>query len=198
MNEKSSDTQDSQVWFSSLIDDSAGVITQLKNQIPTIQQVAETISDALLSGHKLLTAGNGGSAAEALHLAEELVGRYSRPDRRALPAICLAADATTITCIANDWDFSSVFFRQVEALAAPDDILVVFSTSGNSENLIRACIAMRRLGGKTIGILGRGGGRNLAQCDFSVVVPSSRTAAIQEAQQVVVHLILEHVERVCP
>ena len=114
MNENTSDTM---AWFSSLIDDSAGVIVQLKDHLPAIQTVAQTISDALLSGHKLLTAGNGGSAAEALHLAEELVGRYSRPDRRALPAICLASDATTITCIANDWDFSSVFFRQVEALA---------------------------------------------------------------------------------
>ena len=195
MNENTSDTM---AWFSSLIDDSAGVIVQLKDHLPAIQTVAQTISDALLSGHKLLTAGNGGSAAEALHLAEELVGRYSRPDRRALPAICLASDATTITCIANDWDFSSVFFRQVEALAAPEDVLVVFSTSGNSENLIRACIAMRRLGGKTIGILGKGGGRNLALCDLSIVIPSNRTAAVQEAQQVIVHLILEHVERVCP
>jgi D-sedoheptulose 7-phosphate isomerase len=193
----SSKSSDSSVWMSELISDSAQVILQLKDQTPAIRSIAGVIADALLSGHKLLTAGNGGSAAEALHLAQELIGRYNRSDRRALPAICLAADATALTCIANDWDFSSVFLRQVEALASPDDILVVFSTSGNSENLLRACITMRRRGGKTIGLLGKGGGKNLAECDLSIVVPSNRTATIQEAHQVIVHLILEHIERVC-
>jgi D-sedoheptulose 7-phosphate isomerase len=179
------------------VEDSSRVIGELSGQLPQITTIAEMVTSALLNGKKLLTAGNGGSAAAALHLAEELTGRYSRADRRALPAICLAADGTALTCIANDWDFGSVFSRQVEAFAQSGDVLVVFSSSGNSENLIRACQIMRQRGGKTIGLLGKGGGKNLAHCDQALVINSSRTAAIQEAHEVVLHLILEYLEKYC-
>ena len=180
------------------ISQSAEVIAALKDQIETIDRIAQCITERLLSGHKLLTAGNGGSAAEAMHLAQESTGKYSRADRKPLAAICLCADATALTCIGNDWDFASVFSRQVEALAKPGDMLVVFSSSGNSENLIRACSAIKAAGGLAIGLLGKGGGRNLPLCDMALVIPSQRTACIQEAQQVVLHLILEYIDRLCP
>ncbi len=184
-------------WMLACVEDSSRVIGELSRQLPQIATISEMVTSALLNGKKLLTAGNGGSAAAALHLAEELTGRYSRADRRALPAICLAADGTALTCIANDWDFASVFSRQVEAFAQNGDVLVVFSSSGNSENLIRACQIMRQRGGKVIGLLGKGGGKNLAHCDQALVVNSSRTAAIQEAHEVVLHLILEYLEKYC-
>ena len=184
-------------WMLACVEDSSRVIGELSGQLPQITTIAEMVTSALLNGKKLLTAGNGGSAAAALHLAEELTGRYSRADRRALPAICLAADGTALTCIANDWDFGSVFSRQVEAFSQSGDVLVVFSSSGNSENLIRACQIMRQRGGKTIGLLGKGGGKNLAYCDQALVINSSRTAAIQEAHEVVLHLILEYLEKYC-
>lgn len=184
-------------WVLDCVADSSRVIGELSGQLERIIAISEMVTSALLSGKKLLTAGNGGSAAAALHLAEELTGRYNRHGRRALPAICLAADGTALTCIANDWDFASVFSRQVEAFAQSGDVLVVFSSSGNSENLIHACQTMRQRGGKTIGLLGKGGGRNSAHCDQVLVINSQRCAAIQEAHDVVLHLILEYVEKYC-
>ncbi len=184
-------------WMQDCVADSSRVIGTLSDQLEHIAAICETVTSALLGGKKLLTAGNGGSAAAALHLAEELTGRYSRPDRRALPAMCLAADGTALTCIANDWDFASVFSRQVEAFAQSGDVLVVFSSSGNSANLIRACEVMRQRGGKTIGLLGKGGGKALSHCDQALVVNSQRTAAIQEAHEVVLHLMLEYLEKYC-
>lgn len=183
------------VWMLDLIADSASVIERLKYQLPEIDALGRKITEALVAGNKLLTAGNGGSAAAALHLAEELTGKYSRSDRRALPAICLAADTTALTCIANDWDFASVFARQVEAYCKPGDVLMVFSSSGNSENLVRACQTMKKYGGTALALLGRGGGRVQQIADISLVINSNRTASIQEAHDVILHLILECVER---
>ena len=171
----------------------ARVITSLDAQTATICQICTALTDALRRGNKILTCGNGGSAAEALHLAEELVGKYSRM-RRALPALCLNSDVTALTCIANDWDFGYVFARQVEALARKGDLLVLFSTSGNSENLLRAATAMRQAGGTVVGLLGKGGGKAAGLCDLTLIVPDT-TAHIQEAHQVLLHIMLEHVER---
>ncbi len=183
-------------WMLDLIRDSASVIERLKYQLPEIDALCRKIADQLLAGNKILTAGNGGSAAAALHLAEELTGKYNRSDRRALPGICLAADTTAITCIANDWDFASVFSRQIEAYCRPGDVLVVFSSSGNSENLVRACETMKRFGGLSLALLGRDGGRVHQVADLSLVVNSNRTASIQETHDVILHLILEYIERV--
>ena len=191
----SGSSPDNPAWMLDLIADSASVIERLKYQLPEIDALCRKITNQLLAGNKLLTAGNGGSAAAALHLAEELTGKYNRSDRRALPAICLAADTTALTCIANDWDFASVFSRQVEAYAKPGDVLVVFSSSGNSENLVRACETMKKYSGTALALLGRGGGRVQQMADLSLVVNSNRTAPIQEAHEVILHLILEYVER---
>jgi D-sedoheptulose 7-phosphate isomerase len=170
----------------------ARVIAALDGQAETIHQICTAIETALRAGKKILTCGNGGSAAEALHLAEELIGKYSRV-RRALPAICLNSDVTALTCIANDWGYDYIFARQVEGLAQKGDVLVLFSTSGNSENLLRSCMAMRQAGGVVIGLLGKGGGKAAPLCDLSLIVQDS-TAHIQEAHQVLLHIILEQIE----
>ena len=175
------------------IAESSSIIFTLENQIPIIQKIAGLLVETLISGNKLLTCGNGGSAAEAMHLAEELTGKYHKP-RRALPAICLCSDASAMTCIANDWDFSYVFSRQVEAFARKGDLLIMFTTSGNSLNCLRAAEAMKQAGGTTVGLLGKGGGKARRMCDVALVIDSANTAHIQEAHQVILHLLLEAVD----
>lgn len=177
----------------SRLDRTAGVIAALRRQAEGIHRIAEEVRACFARGGRLYTCGNGGSAAEALHLSEELIGRYKR-DRAPFPAVCLAADPTALTCIANDFGFDRVFARQVEALARPGDALVAFSTSGSSRNVELALAAARERGARTIGLLGKGGGRCLPLCDLSLVVDASETELIQEAHQVVLHLILEAVE----
>ncbi|MDB4793734.1 SIS domain-containing protein, partial [Methylacidiphilales bacterium] len=112
-------------------------VADAKPSLADVERCAQLITDVLEAGGKVLTAGNGGSAADALHLSEELVGRYKN-NRRALPAIALAADGSALTCIGNDFGFDQIFARQVEALGAPGDVLVLFTSSGNSQNLILA------------------------------------------------------------
>lgn len=176
------------------IERAARAVASLARSADAVERVCAAVRDALIAGGKVITCGNGGSAAEALHLAEELVGKYRDP-RHPLPALCLNADPTALTCIANDFGFEHVFARQVEALAAPADALVVFSTSGASANILRALEAARRKRVATLGLLGKGGGAALALCDAAVVVDETDTGHIQEAHQVVLHLVLECVER---
>lgn len=151
------------------------------------------IAEALEAGKKVLAAGNGGSAADALHLCEELVGRYKN-DRRALPAISLAADGTALTCIGNDFGFDQIFARQVEALGASGDVLVLFTSSGNSANLILALEAAKARGMKTVALTGRGGGKLKGLADAEWIVPSSIGARVQELHSWALHVILEVVE----
>ena len=160
---------------------------------PAVDAAGEAILASLRSGGKLLTCGNGGSAADALHLAEELVGRY-RIDRRALPAICLNADVTALTCIANDYGYNAIFSRQVEALGRSGDVLVGFSTSGNSPNVLAAFAAARARGVITILLSGKDGGQARTQCDHALVVPSATTARIQEVHTLVLHQWLEAID----
>lgn len=175
------------------IAESARVVASLKKQTGRIQAIGEELIACLNSGRTILTAGNGGSAAEALHMAEELTGRY-RSDRRPLSAVCLAADATAITCISNDFGFAEVFKRQLEALGRPGDVAVFFTTSGESENLLRALSVAKKRGLKTVCLLGRGGGRMAGKGDHEVIVASQSTGRIQEAHQVIMHLLLEIIE----
>jgi D-sedoheptulose 7-phosphate isomerase len=158
-------------------------------------RVIETIGRVVAGGGTVVTCGNGGSAAEALHLSEELVGRY-QSNRPAIPAICLNADPTAQTCIANDFGFEAVFARQCEALLADDDVLVVFTTSGRSENLLRALDVARERGATTVGFLGGDGGAALDRCDASIVVPGPDSAAIQEVHQMLMHVVCEQFEPV--
>jgi D-sedoheptulose 7-phosphate isomerase len=161
--------------------------------VPLLDLTAEVIITTLKAGNKVLACGNGGSAADALHMAEELVGRY-KVNRRALPAIALCADPTGLTCIANDFGFEHVFSRQVEALGQRGDLLVVFSTSGNSPNLVLAVEAAVRKDITTVALLGKTGGVLAGRCDHEIIVPSNETARIQEIHTFVMHSWLEQIE----
>ncbi len=179
--------------FTESLEELRAVLAASAALAPAVDAAGEAILASLRSGGKLLTCGNGGSAADALHLAEELVGRY-RIDRRALPAICLNADVTALTCIANDYGYNAIFSRQVEALGRSGDVLVGFSTSGNSPNVLAAFAAARARGVITILLSGKDGGQARTQCDHALVVPSATTARIQEVHTLVLHQWLEAID----
>lgn len=179
--------------FQQSLDELASLIVDCTQIIPVVDASGVVILEALKNGNKLMTCGNGGSAADALHLAEELVGRYSR-ERRALAGLCLNADPTAITCICNDYGYEHVFSRAVEALGKPGDVLVGFTTSGNSANVIRAFEAATKLGITTILLAGKDGGSARGSCDHEIIIPSQNTARIQEIHTLVLHQWLEAVD----
>ncbi len=172
---------------------SVAAISALPGKFPDILAGADLLVATLRAGGKVLTAGNGGSAAEAMHMAEELSGRY-KGNRRSLPGIALTADGTALTCIGNDYGFDEVFSRQVEGLGAPGDLLVLFSTSGRARNLSRALEAARSRGMRILALLGRDGGPLHGLADAEILAPGAATENIQEAHQVILHLLLEAVE----
>ncbi|MEO0794207.1 MAG: SIS domain-containing protein [Verrucomicrobiota bacterium] len=175
------------------IDELAAVVADTRLLAPGIESSGQRLIDVLRGGGKILTCGNGGSATDALHLAEEFVGRY-KGERPSLPAICLSADVSVLTCIANDYGFEAVFSRAVEGLGKPGDALVGISTSGNSENILRAFSVARQRGMVTILLSGKSGGAAKGQCDFELIVPSETTARIQEIHTLILHCWLEMVE----
>ncbi|MCB2200639.1 SIS domain-containing protein [bacterium] len=155
------------------------------------------VSETLKGGHKLLLAGNGGSAADAQHWAAEWVIRLSPTlNRPALPAIALSTDTSILTAGANDLGYDHVFERQVEAFATEGDLLILISTSGNSENLLLAAKMAASKGATTLGILGKDGGKLAEHCTLSLIVPSSNTQRIQEMQEIMGHLLCELSEQV--
>ena len=179
--------------FARIIDEAAAAIQSLHDVRPAVVEAVDLLVATLKTGGKVLCAGNGGSAAEAMHLAEELSGRYKR-NRRALPGLALCSDGTALTCIANDFGFDQVFARQIEAFGAPGDLLVLFSTSGNSANLLEAARAAHARGMKVLSLLGRGGGALHGRSDAELLVPDTAGAHVQEAHQVVLHLMLESID----
>ncbi len=172
---------------------SARTIDALQTQRSALAEVIVLVREALGRGATVFTCGNGGSAAQALHLAEELVGRY-KSNRPALRAVCLNADPTALTCIANDFGFEEVFARQVQGLARAGDVLVVLSTSGRSANLLRAVDAADAAGVTTIGLLGGGGGETAGRCSAALVVNAPDSAGVQEAHLMIIHMICEGLE----
>ena len=183
--------------LSKAVADSSAAMQSLLAQQAAFDKLATAAVQTLRAGGKILSCGNGGSAADAMHLAEELVGRY-RSNRRSLPGVCLTADATALTCIANDFGFDEVFARQVEGLGAKGDLLVCFSTSGNSPNVLRALDAAQLRGVKTVALLGKDGGKAKGRADFELIVGSGDTARVQEAHTLILHALLEVVEREFP
>jgi len=182
---------------SRLKDDIEAAIATLRSLAPlegALERAAELVAAALRSGGKVLVCGNGGSAADALHLATEFVCRY-QADRRPYPAVCLNASGTDLTAIGNDYGFEHVFARQVAAFGRPGDVLVALSTSGRSENVRRALSAARDAGVTTIGVLGRDGGACRPLADVALVVPGDSTARIQEGHTLLLHTLCESVER---
>jgi len=173
--------------------DIRAAVETLPALFPAVRKAADMLVASLGSGGKVLTAGNGGSAAEAMHTAEELTGRY-RSNRRSLPGIALTADGTALTCIGNDFGYDEIFARQIEGLGNAGDVLVVFSTSGNARNLARAVQQARQQGMRVIALLGRDGGPLARQADVDIIVPVQRTERIQEIHQMILHLLLEAVE----
>ena len=166
----------------------AGRVAEL---LPRVDEAARQLIATYDRGGRVYSFGNGGSAADAQHLAAELTGRYLR-ERRPLPAVALSSDPSVVTCIANDYSFEDVFARQLEALAAAGDTAVAFTTSGRSPNVIRGLASARARGAATV--LFGGDGPAVEHADVAVVVPSSTTARIQEMHLLLVHLLVEQVD----
>jgi D-sedoheptulose 7-phosphate isomerase len=180
------------------------VLGELKDHQNLIQKVIDTLSgdidtackmmvSTLKSGNKVLLAGNGGSAADAQHIAAELSGRFVK-ERKALPGIALTVDTSALTSIANDYGYEHVFSRQVEAFGQPGDLFIGISTSGNSQGILNALESAQKIGCKTLGFSGRNGGKMNGLCDLNIIVPSDVTARIQEMHILIGHILCKAVD----
>ena len=176
------------------IEEHLKVTDLLKQKIGEIKSFSNIINDALIDNKKILTCGNGGSAADSIHLSSELVGRYEK-ERKGFSSLSLASESSAITAIGNDYGFENIFSRQVEALGNKGDILVVISTSGNSRNLINACISAKKKDLKVLGLLGRDGGELLNLVDQDITIKNNRTCRIQEMHSIIIHIICELFEK---
>lgn len=170
---------------------------QLKRLQPALEQAADMVSGTLLSGHKLMMCGNGGSASDAAHIATEFTCRFCA-DRRPYPAMAFTADGGLMTAIGNDYHFEDIFKRQVLAFGKPGDLFIVLSTSGNSRNLLLALQEAKQLGIKSIAFLGKTGGFSTGIADVEIIVPGTVTARIQEAHKFLLHVLCEIVEERLP
>jgi D-sedoheptulose 7-phosphate isomerase len=171
----------------------AAIQSLLDSKLSEIEAAGLLMSQTLAAGNKILLCGNGGSAADAQHIAAELVGRYER-ERRSLPGIALTTDTSALTALSNDYGYVEVFARQVQGLAVAGDLLIALSTSGQSPNVIMAAEAAKAIGCKVIGLTGGSGEPLAAYCDIAVVVPSHRTSRVQEAHITIGHLWCEMVD----
>ncbi len=179
--------------FLSNLEQHNAVMLLLGGLDPVVTRASEAVARSLSAGNKLMLCGNGGSAADCQHIAAEFTGRFLA-DRRPLAALALTTDTSALTCIGNDYSFADVFVRQVVGLGREGDCLIGISTSGNSENVVRAFEAAKKIGVVTIGLLGNGGGKLLPMCDIPLVVPSAVTARIQESHILIAHSICGAVE----
>ncbi len=178
------------------IAESSDMLPKMAGLSGPMTQFAEAAWSCWNAGGKLLAAGNGGSATDAMHLVEELVVRFHK-SRRAFAAIALC-DPSILTCAGNDFGYESVFERQVEALGKPGDLFVGFSTSGNSPNILRAFDLARKQGLITVGFLGKDGGQAKLRCDIPLIVPSQSTARIQEGHKLLYHTLCQWVDEKVP
>lgn len=183
--------------FKQYIEERRAALMALEAHSAQVDRMGGVLEEALREGHRLLTCGNGGSAAEAQHFSTELVGRF-KSNRRSLPAISLNADGSLLTCIANDFGADQVFARQLEGLANTGDVLVAFSSSGNSDNIVAALHRARDLGIRSMSFLGKGGGRCAGIADDELIVPAQATAVVQEIHLLLIHYLCEGIERAFP
>lgn len=167
----------------------------LESASPLIEKAARTLAECLKRGNKALFFGNGGSAADSQHLAAEIVGRYEK-ERKGFPAIAFTTDTSVLTSVGNDYGFERVFERQMEALGRKGDVAFAISTSGNSKNVNLAVKRARELGVFTIALTGRSGGDLKGLADLAIVVPSQKTARIQESHILIGHIICERVDEI--
>ena len=165
-----------------------------ERNIEKTAEVAEELAEAYRNGKKSLIAGNGGSNCDAMHFAEEFTGRF-RKDRRALPSLSIS-DSSHITCVGNDYGFNFIFAKGVEAFGKEGDFFFGISTSGNSQNIIEAVKVAKEKGLKTVGILGKDGGKLKGICDYEFIVQGETTDRIQEVHMMILHIIIEGVERI--
>jgi len=172
---------------------STKIIADLHDLSDEINKTANLIITAINKNRKIIIIGNGGSAADAQHIAAEFLGRY-KLKRKSIPAIALTSNSSTTTAIANDYDFSDVFSRQCESLVSKGDIVIGISTSGNSENVVKGLRTSKKNGGLTIGLLGNKGGKIKNIVDISLIVKATSIPRIQEAHRVIYHIICEIVE----
>jgi D-sedoheptulose 7-phosphate isomerase len=184
-----------EVWKNSLNEAEQTLSAFLSNadQMQKCVAFTQLLTDTFRSGGRLFTCGNGGSHCDAMHFAEEFTGRY-RKDRKPLGALALG-DASHVTCVGNDYGFNEIFSRQLVGLARKGDLLVGLSTSGNSENVMRAFSAAKEIGVKTVALLGRDGGKMKALADFAIVIPAQTSDRIQEMHIKLIHTVIETVER---
>src|SRR5438093_3209936 len=173
--------------------DSTRTLESLKKLESQVAKAADLIEQCLRAGNKLLVCGNGGSAADAAHFATELVVRFAK-DRRAHPVICLASDGGLLTAAANDYGFDEIFARQIAAFGRPGDALICLTTSGKSKNVMRAMEEAKARKLKTIAFLGRDGGSTIGMADIDLLVRSDSTARVQEAHQLLLHILCEIIE----
>lgn len=159
----------------------------------SIQKIGEEIILALKNGNTVYSAGNGGSAADAQHFMAELAGKFET-ERRGLRGVALTTNTSNITAIGNDYGYEVIFSRQLEAVARPGDIFLGISTSGNSKNIIRAMESAKKIGVKTLGLLGNDGGKIKPLCDLEITVPSSKTSRIQECHILIIHILSKMVD----
>ena len=176
-----------------ILDSSESIKKSIEN-IPEIIRIIESITKSLKKGNKIILFGNGGSAADAQHIAAELVGRFDY-DRKSLPAISLTTDTSVITSIGNDYSFEKIFSRQCESLVNKGDIVIGISTSGNSINVKNGLLVSKRKGAKTVGFLGHKGGHIKNIVDIPLIVNSNSTPRIQEVHRTAAHIICEMVEK---
>lgn len=160
----------------------------------TTEKIAEELAEAFTNGNKVLICGNGGSNCDALHFAEEFTGRF-RKERRALPAIAIS-DSSHITCVGNDYGFDYIFSKGVEAYGKEGDMFIGISTSGNSGNVIKAVEKAKELGMKTVALLGKDGGKLKGMCDYEFIIPGKTSDRIQEIHMMILHIVIEGVERI--
>jgi len=176
-----------------IIDDHVAVVRALADLAPRIERAAEAVVDCLEEGGKILWMGNGGSAADAQHMAAEIVGRFVR-ERPGLPSLALTVDTSILTAVGNDYGYEEVFARQIQALGDPGDVVIAISTSGNSPNVLRGLEEARALSIYSVGLTGEGGGKMAEAVDLLIDVPSKMTARIQEAHLLIEHAICESVD----
>ena len=184
-----------EVWKNSLTEAQQTLEAFLANpeNLAKCEEFSKVLTDTFKAGGKLFVCGNGGSHCDAMHFAEEFTGRY-RKDRAPLGALALG-DPSHVTCVSNDYGFNEIFSRQLVGLARKGDILVGLSTSGNSENVIRAFAAAKEIGVKTVGLLGRDGGKMRGMADLAIVIPAQTSDRIQEMHIKLIHTVIETVER---
>ena len=178
-----------------IIISSSDLISNLTSLTPEIRKVVDKIATCLNNGKKIILFGNGGSAADAQHIAAELVGRF-KLKRQSYPAIALTSNTSIITAISNDFSFTSSFSRQCESLVSKNDVVIGISTSGKSANVRKALLVSKKKGASTIGLLGNGGGTIKKIVDIPLTVQSNSTPRIQEAHRVIYHIICERVEEI--